>query len=184
MAMKACFITGAASGIGLATGKRFAAEGYFIGLSDVDEDALAKAAAEFDPGQVVAIRLDVRNEAAWGLALARFGKASGGRLDVMINNAGLARYGWFETQTSADWDLQIDVNLRGVIYGSYAALPLLKATKDSVLVNIASSSGLSGPPLRFYHIHHLARPIHAPLHLAEQVFINSLVDIAKYLFPQ
>nr|QQZ50470.1 SDR family NAD(P)-dependent oxidoreductase [Phenylobacterium glaciei] len=146
MATKACFITGAASGIGLATAKRFAAEGYFVGLSDVDEDALAKAAAEFDPDTAVAIRLDVRNEAAWGLALARFGKASGGRLDVMVNNAGLARYGWFETQTSADWDLQIDVNLRGVIYGSYAALPLLKATKGSVLVNIASSAGLSGPP--------------------------------------
>lgn len=144
--MKACFITGAASGIGLATAKRFAAEGYFLGLSDVDEDALAKAAEGFDPDKVLAVRLDVRNEAAWGLALARFGKASGGRLDVMVNNAGLARYGWFDTQTSADWDLQIDVNLRGVIYGSYAALPLLKATKDAVLVNIASSAGLSGPP--------------------------------------
>ena len=68
--MKACFITGAASGIGLATAKRFAAEGYFVGLSDADEDALAKAAAEFDPDTAVAIRLDVRNEAAWGLALA------------------------------------------------------------------------------------------------------------------
>ena len=87
----------------------------------------------------------MRNEAAWGLALARFGKASGGRLDVMINNAGLARYGWFETQTSADWDLQIDVNLRGEM--AFPVAERLEAEKIPFL--FATGYGQAGLPERW-----------------------------------
>ncbi|MDP9104184.1 MAG: SDR family NAD(P)-dependent oxidoreductase, partial [Pseudomonadota bacterium] len=129
------FITGAASGIGLATAKRFAAAGWFVGLADIDTAGLETALRAVGAGNGVAIALDVRDRAQWTAALERFGAASGGRCDVLFNNAGIGRYGWFEDIDPDEADLEIDINLKGVVNGAYAGLALLKATPGSRLIN-------------------------------------------------
>ena len=143
---KAIFITGAASGIGLAAAKRFAREGWFVGLSDIDAAGLKAAQAELGAANASTHALDVRDRQAWDNALGEFGKASGGRMDVLLNNAGIANYGFFEDQTDDEADRQIDINVKGVVNGSRAGLPLLKATPGSTLINVASCAGLFGAP--------------------------------------
>ena len=140
------FITGAASGIGLATAKRFAAEGWFIGLSDVNETALDAALQSIGEANGMTAVLDVRDRTQWTAAIDAFGAATGGRCNVLMNNAGIARYGWFETITPEEADLEVDINIKGVINGAYAGLELLKATKGSSLINVSSCAGLYGPP--------------------------------------
>ena len=143
---KAVFITGAASGIGLATAKRFAAEGWFVGLSDIDVVGLKAALIAIGPANGAIFKLDVRDRAAWTAALADFAKLTDGQLDVLLNNAGVARFGPFDSHDDAEIDLQLDINIKGVIAGARAALPWLKATPGSRLINISSCAGLYGSP--------------------------------------
>jgi len=143
---KAVFITGAASGIGLASAKRFAAEGWFVGLSDIDTTGLKAALAAVGPGNGATFALDVRDRAAWTAVLADFSELTEGRLDVLLNNAGVARFGPFDSHQDVDIDLQLDINLKGVISGARAALPWLRATPGSRLINISSCAGLYGSP--------------------------------------
>jgi NAD(P)-dependent dehydrogenase (short-subunit alcohol dehydrogenase family) len=143
---KAVFITGAASGIGLAAAKRFVAEGWFVGLSDIDTAGLKAALLAVGPANGAIFKLDVRDRAAWAAALADFAKLTDGRLDILLNNAGVARFGPFDSHDDADVDLQLDINIKGVISGARAALPWLKATPGSRLINISSCAGLYGSP--------------------------------------
>lgn len=143
---KAVFITGAASGIGLASAKRFVAAGWFVGLSDINAAGLKAALAVIGPDNGAALQLDVRDRAAWAASLADFAKLTDGRLDVLLNNAGVARFGPFDSHEDAEVDLQLDINVRGVINGARAALPWLKATRGSRLINISSCAGLYGSP--------------------------------------
>ena len=144
---KAIFITGAASGIGLATAKRFASAGWLVGLSDIDEPGLKAAQAALGGDNAAfTVRHDVRRADEWERALDAFVEAAGGRLDVLVNNAGIARYGWFADQTPADFSDQIDINLRGVVLGAYLGHERLRKTPGSRLINIASAAALSGSP--------------------------------------
>jgi NAD(P)-dependent dehydrogenase (short-subunit alcohol dehydrogenase family) len=143
---KAVFITGAASGIGLACARRFVAEGWFVGLSDIDAVGLKAALAAVGPSHGAIFTLDVRDRPAWTAALAAFAKLTDGRLDVLLNNAGVARFGPFDSHDDAEIDLQLDINIKGVINGARAALPFLKATPGSRLINISSCAGLYGAP--------------------------------------
>jgi NAD(P)-dependent dehydrogenase (short-subunit alcohol dehydrogenase family) len=147
MERRAIFITGAASGIGLATAKKFASEGWLVGLSDIDEPGLKTALAAIGGENAgFAVRHDVRQAGEWERALDAFVEAAGGRLDVLVNNAGIARYGWFTEQTPADFADQIDINLRGVVLGAYLGHERLKHTPGSRLINVASAAALSGSP--------------------------------------
>jgi NAD(P)-dependent dehydrogenase (short-subunit alcohol dehydrogenase family) len=143
---KSVFITGAASGIGLASAERFASEGWFIGLADIDEPALERAVAQIGHGSSMALRLDVRDRADWTRELARFVRAAGGRLDALVNNAGVFFFGPFEDSDPEASDTLIDINVRGVINGSRAAIPYLKQTPGSVLINVASAVSIYGAP--------------------------------------
>lgn len=138
---KAIFITGGGSGIGRATAQLFASRGWFVGLGDVNEAGMAET-ARLIGGEVFATRMDVRNRTEWRDALQRFVNASGGRLDVMFNNAGVAQGGAFEAMSEDETDRVLDINLRGVIHGAEAGLPHLKATPGSILVNTCSAAGL------------------------------------------
>ena len=141
MSARTIFITGAASGIGLATAKHFAARGWTIGLADIDEAGLAVAFDQLGKATRGAYRLDVRDRDNWREALGGFVGAHG-RLDVLVNNAGIARMGFLEAQTDADVDAQIDINLKGVINGCRAGIEHLKATPGSMVVNVASVAGM------------------------------------------
>lgn len=142
MTAKTIFITGGASGIGLAAARRFKREGWRVGIGDIDAAGMARAADELD---AYAAPLDVRDRVQWAAALGGF-VAQEGRLDVLLNNAGIARYGMFEEVTPAESDLQVDINVKGVVNGAYSALPHLKATPGSRLVNVASCAALFGSP--------------------------------------
>ncbi len=143
---KTIFITGGASGIGLGTAKFFAAKGWYVGLGDIDGPGLKRALAEIGEGNGSIHTLDVRDRTQWTKALAAFGKLTDGRLDALMNNAGIARYGYLEEQSVEECDLQIDINIKGVINGSRAGLEMLKATPGSNLINVASCAGLFGSP--------------------------------------
>lgn len=146
MTRKAIFITGGASGIGLAAAKHFAAQGWFVGLADIDKAGLKTALAAIGPQNGSTHLLDVRDRPGWTAALADFAKASGGRLDVLLNNAGIASFGWLEEVSVDEEDRMIDINLKGVLNGARAGLEHLKKTPGSRLVNIASVAGIYGTP--------------------------------------
>ncbi|HEU4970254.1 SDR family oxidoreductase [Sphingomonas sp.] len=148
---KAIFITGAGSGIGRATAELFAKRGWFVGLADVNQAGIEETARLIGPENASLHRMDVRDRAQWRSALDSFVKASGGRLDVLFNNAGVGHGGPLALMDEEKSDLVIDVNLKGVMYGAEAGLPHLMATPGSCLLNTCSAAGLyAGPNMSVY----------------------------------
>ncbi|AXQ31436.1 SDR family oxidoreductase [Solimonas sp. K1W22B-7] len=145
MTRSAILITGAAAGIGRACAERFAREGWFVGVCDIDEAGASALARQFG-AQGWSAKLDVTDPAAWDATLAAFFAASGGRLDVLLNNAGVLVSGAFGDIPLAKQHWQVDVNFKGVINGCHAALPYLKQTPGARLINMASASAIYGAP--------------------------------------
>lgn len=143
---KAIFISGGGSGIGRATARLFAGRGWFVGIGDIDQPKMAETAALLPVGLCSTHRLDVREREQWQRALAEFAQASGGRMDVLFNNAGVGLGGKFDQLSPEDADFVIDVNFRGVMNGIYIGLPLLRATPGSAILNTGSASGFYGTP--------------------------------------
>lgn len=143
---KTIFITGAASGIGAETARLFVKKGWFVGLYDIDETGLQNVAAEVGEANCHRARLDVTKREDWASATAAFADATEGRMNVLFNNAGIGRHGWIEDIPPEESDLVIDVNIKGVINGVYAALPYLKQTPGARIVNTASTAGIAAAP--------------------------------------
>jgi NAD(P)-dependent dehydrogenase (short-subunit alcohol dehydrogenase family) len=143
-ARKSIFITGAASGMGRETARRFAREGWFVGAFDVQGEALAALEAEIGAENGVFQVLDVTDRGAYAAAVAAFGAATGGRLDLLFNNAGIGRGGPFADMDWGDVLAVIAVNLVAVLSGVHLALPLLKATPGSLCFSTSSSSSTFG----------------------------------------
>ncbi len=144
---KTIFITGGASGIGRAVAQKFGARGWFVGLADIDEAGMRETAATLSSGQCSTRKLDVRDRAAWDEALAACAAASGGRIDVVFNNAGIPIGGQIIQNSVAEIERCLDINLKGVIFGAQAAHPWLKASAPgSCLLNTASAAGIYGTP--------------------------------------
>ncbi|MGW0246127.1 SDR family oxidoreductase [Nocardia goodfellowii] len=141
------FITGAAAGIGRATALLFAAQGYQVGAYDIDEIGLSRLAAAITEagGAVRTGVLDVTNATQWAECLAEFHGATG-RLDILINNAGILRSGAFEEIEPAVHRAIIEVNVVGVINGTHAAFPFLRDTPGAQVVNLCSASAIYGQP--------------------------------------
>jgi NAD(P)-dependent dehydrogenase (short-subunit alcohol dehydrogenase family) len=141
---KAIFITGGGSGIGQAVAKLFAARGWRVGLADVNAAGLEATMAMLPPGMTTTHVMDVRDRDQWREALTAFTAASGGRLDILFNNAGIAVGGPLANATDDEIDRIVGINLVGVINGARAAYPFLKATPGSSLVNTASAAAIYG----------------------------------------
>lgn len=141
---KAIFITGAASGMGRATAVLFAAQGWFVGACDVNAAGLASLEAEIGEANCVTATFDVRDRDAYAAALAAFAAASGDRLDLLFNNAGIGTFGFFDEQAFDDILAVVNVNLVGVLNGIHLATDLLKATPNSLCFTTSSSSATFG----------------------------------------
>jgi NAD(P)-dependent dehydrogenase (short-subunit alcohol dehydrogenase family) len=143
---KSIFVTGAGSGIGRATAQLFAGRGWFVGLFDVNAQGLEATAAMLPEGQRISMAFDVRDRAGWARAVETFGQATNRRMHVLFNNAGVGKGGPIEEMPGEDIDLVLDVNLKGVINGVNAALPLLRETPGARIINTASVAGVFGAP--------------------------------------
>lgn len=145
---KVAVITGAGSGIGRALALNLAAKGALLALSDRDEVGLletADLARARHAREVHTEKLDVSDRAtvaAYAAAVA----ADLGRVNLVVNNAGVALHGEFEETSYAEFERVMDVNFWGVVHGSKEFLPHLVASGDGHLVNISSLFGLLGMP--------------------------------------
>lgn len=143
---KSIFITGAASGIGKETAKFFAEKDWFVGLFDINANGLAELGRELPSENCVIGELDVCDREQWKQAIERFTAKTAGKMNVFLNNAGIGEGGDFEDVPEDVQQRIIDVNLVGVVNGLNAALPVLKASAPSKIINIASAAGIYGPP--------------------------------------
>jgi NAD(P)-dependent dehydrogenase (short-subunit alcohol dehydrogenase family) len=142
---KVAIVTGAASGMGAATARRFAREGAKVVIADMLEAegqavaqhiVTANGAAEF-------MRLDVTDEANWK-AVVDATVAKYGRLDILVNNAGISGSAVEDVLDTAMWDRLMEVNGRGTFLGVKFAVPAMKATGGGSIVNLSSISGVVG----------------------------------------
>ena len=144
VAGKVAFVTGAASGMGLAMARSFAAAGMKVVLADVEEEALEQARASFGPtnADVIAIRVDVTDRDAMAAAADRT-EETFGKVHVLVNNAGVAVGGSIADMAYTDWDWVVGVNLDGVVNGVQEFLPrILAHGEGGHIVNTASLAGL------------------------------------------
>jgi len=137
---KVVVITGASSGLGEATARHLAAQGAKLVLAARRTDRLQALAAELNLGAGTAVATDV-TDAAQVKALVDGAVAAYGRIDVMLNNAGLMPHSPLERVKIDDWDRMIDVNLKGVLYGIAAALPHMTRQRGGHIINVSSVAG-------------------------------------------
>lgn len=142
---KVALITGGARGIGLATAKAMRAQGWRIALADIDAAALGSAAAEVGEG-TQSLTLNVGDVPAVRQAIAGLARDLG-RLDCLINNAGVFKNERFLDIEEDGYDRIMDINLKGAFFVMQAAAKAMKeAGNGGVIVNISSASGRSGRP--------------------------------------
>ncbi len=144
MTQKVALVTGAARGIGLSATKIFIEDGWKVAMIDRDADELNSAVADLSEAKPFAYDVSIPEQvdAMIAAVLAQFG-----RIDAVVNNAGVADFGPIEGTTFERWRRIMDTNLDGVFLVSQAATPALKETKGSI-VNIGSISGLRASTLR------------------------------------
>ena len=145
---KVALVTGAARGIGLAVAKRFLAEGWRVALLDILGDVLEKSVAGLNEADATpALTCDVSDTDAVASALAKIERRFG-RLDALINNAGVAVFTPVMETSDADWERVLAVNLTGPFLCTKAAVPLMRKHGGGAIVNITSISGLRASTLR------------------------------------
>jgi 3-oxoacyl-[acyl-carrier protein] reductase len=140
-------ITGGGQGIGLAIAEAFLAHGADVLIVDVDGDKVEAAAESLrsGSGRVEALRCDVTSEADQA-ALVQACLDRYGKLDVLVNNAGVTRDGYMTKMSEADFDLVLDVSLKGAWLGTRAVAPLFRGQGSGSIINMSSLSGKIGNP--------------------------------------
>ncbi|MDT0319162.1 MULTISPECIES: SDR family oxidoreductase [unclassified Streptomyces] len=145
---KVVAITGASSGIGEATALLLAGRGASVVLGARRPDRLAAVAARVEEtgGEVAWVRTDVRRREDLA-GLVRVARERFGKLDVLVSNAGVGLISPLDELRVEDWEEMIDVNLKGVLYGIAAALPVFREQRSGHFVNTLSVAGLTVSPL-------------------------------------
>jgi NAD(P)-dependent dehydrogenase (short-subunit alcohol dehydrogenase family) len=145
LAERVALVTGAASGIGRVTAQRLADEGAVAVVTDVQDEAGEEAAAAIREGggEASYFHLDVTDEEGWGTVVEGV-LAEHGRLDVLVNNAGLGDLAPIEETTLADWERTVAIDQTGVFLGMKACGDALKASGHGSVINISSIFGTSG----------------------------------------
>lgn len=170
LAGRVALITGAASGLGLATAHRFHAEGASVVLADIDREGAERAAAGLGADRVAAIGCDITSAEqcvrAVELAETRFG-----RLDVVHANAGVPFNGPIEEVDRATLDRVVDVNLKGPFLTAQAAVPTLKRQRSGCIIFTSSLQAV------------LARPHFTPYTAAKHGVIGLMKGLALELAP-
>jgi 3-oxoacyl-[acyl-carrier protein] reductase len=145
LAGKVALVTGASRGIGRAIAKALCAEGASVALGARDEELLAAAVAECAGAEAWAVRLDVTDRASVEAAVARVLERHG-RLDCLVNNAGITRDNLLLRMKREEWQQVLDTNLTGVFHCTQAALKPMLRQRAGRIVSIASVVGLTGNP--------------------------------------
>jgi 3alpha(or 20beta)-hydroxysteroid dehydrogenase len=139
---KVALVTGGARGIGAAIARAMVAEGAKVVIGDVLDHEGEALAVEIGASAKY-VHLDVTNPDDWDTAVARAHTVYG-KLNVLVNNAGIGGYAPIEQYSNVDWDRIIAINLTGVFNGIKAAIPVLKDARGGSIVNISSMAGLRG----------------------------------------
>lgn len=142
---KVAIVTGGASGIGAETGRRLAAEGARVLLTDVNEPLLAQVAAGIGE-RAEALTHDVADEARWREVIEH-ALARHGQLDVLVNNAGIVVRANIEETSLEVWRRIQAVNAEGVFLGCKHAIPAMRASGGGSIVNVSSLAALRGTPI-------------------------------------
>jgi len=151
---KRAFITGAASGLGLAICRRLAPRGWKLLIADINGERLTQAEQELQAlgAQTRSLLIDVTEYASLESAAGILEEDWGG-VDLVFNNAGIATAGAIDELSLEDWERTINIDLWSVIYGCKIFTPLLKKQGGGHLINTASSAGtLAGPEMAAYNV--------------------------------
>ena len=148
---KVALITGAASGMGASMARLFSSEGAKVVVADILEEEGRAVVTDITRANGAAIfqRLDVASEPEWQAAIDAT-LAAFGRLDILVNDAGLSGSAVDDLFETAAWDRLMAVNARGVFLGMKFAIPIMKGQGGGAIVNISSISGITGQ--RYVHV--------------------------------
>jgi NAD(P)-dependent dehydrogenase (short-subunit alcohol dehydrogenase family) len=146
MNKKTIVITGAASGIGLETALLFAKNGWFVGLFDINQFGLDDLAARIGPENCFSRLMDVADADSVKQGIDAFAEKTGGKIHVLLNNAGILKFGLFENVPLQDHLRIIEVNFKGCINCIFHCLTYLKQTSGARIINMSSASSIYGIP--------------------------------------
>ena len=147
LAGKVALISGGARGQGATEARLFVREGASVVFGDVrdDEGKKVEAGIKAAGGNATYVHLAVTSEAEWRAAVAT-AVSTYGKLDVLVNNAGILLRSKIEETSEADWDRIMAINVKGVFLGTKAAIPAMRQAGGGSIVNISSTAGLVGSP--------------------------------------
>jgi 3alpha(or 20beta)-hydroxysteroid dehydrogenase len=145
LAGKVAIVTGAAGGIGAATSRAFAAEGAFVVLTDADGDGAQRVGSELGDGAISCAH-DVTREPDWD-AVVKAALDAHGRIDVLVNNAGVFLAAPLTQTSPEEFRRLLDVNVLGVFLGMRAVAPSMSARGAGSIINVSSIAGMIGGPL-------------------------------------
>ena len=143
---KTIFITGAASGIGLETARLFASQDWFVGLVDINAERLKTLETEIKVENCFTCVMDVTDPESYQEAVSAFAEKTGGKMDILFNNAGILRMGLNENIDLKEQHLIVDINIKGILNGISVCLPLLKKTPAARIISMCSTSSVYGLP--------------------------------------
>ena len=145
--IRVAIVTGGAGGIGKEICRCLIGEGAKVIMADLSESSAMTAINEINPegDKVTYFRLDVADEESWQ-SLYKYVDTDFRRLDILVNNAGIYLLKDIEETSLSDWQNVMNVNATGVFIGTKLALPLMRPTGSGSIINISSTSGITGSP--------------------------------------